>query len=381
MKPTWMLVALVAASPLLALTGQKGSESETERRPSRGLVPVPEDRAPAPPYLRDEAGAVDEEEWRAALSDPDLERRQSAYERMLGRARRSAAGRALLEAWAADPAAGELGWTARLMLRELDSPLDPFGALRGSARMPFGSLFQSPFDDEPFPRGLFDGSELFEDLRQQIDSLLDGTGSGTFAPLAPLPPGQGRSRSFELRSGPDGVQVEIVEDEDGEESRRTYEAESLEELLEAHPSLRGELGNVHVIPGGTRAEFDRLLERLRGPLGADFPSPFAHDRRAEPRTDVLGVFTREARPGEALAEGVEPGMGLWIERTVPGTIAHVLELQRGDVLVELNGETVETGEDVSRVLSRRGREEPLRVTIVDRRGDRRTLTWKPSLAD
>jgi S1-C subfamily serine protease len=91
--------------------------------------------------------------------------------------------------------------------------------------------------------------------------------------------------------------------------------------------------------------------------------------KVSPETDGKGG---EAEAGTVLR-------GLLIDRIEPGTIAKALGLRRGDVLLELNGTKLESAADVSRVLRERKAEEDLRVTFTDRRGERRTLTWKPQL--
>jgi len=81
---------------------------------------------------------------------------------------------------------------------------------------------------------------------------------------------------------------------------------------------------------------------------------------------------------EATALGLEPGVGLRIERVEPGSIAQQLGLQRGHVLLEMNGVSLRSRDDVSRQLQAREERGPVEVIVIDRWGQRRTRSWKPA---
>jgi serine protease Do len=95
------------------------------------------------------------------------------------------------------------------------------------------------------------------------------------------------------------------------------------------------------------------------------------------RTDVLGVVVVPLVSEESQAFALEPGLGLRIERVEPGTIAHQLGLQRGQVLVEIDQTPIRTRDDISRKIKERAADGALEVIVVDRWGQRRTRTWKP----
>ena len=68
----------------------------------------------------DALGPFDEQGWRQRLSDPDHARREVAFDRIVQLALGDAGVRAWIGSLAAAPEQGELAWTARLALRELD---------------------------------------------------------------------------------------------------------------------------------------------------------------------------------------------------------------------------------------------------------------------
>jgi len=347
---------IAGASLLLiaATTAQDGEDPDPAPAAPRALVEVEQ---------QDSAAAG---EWRAALEDEDLDRREEAFERLVERARRDRELRETLRAWAGAAGERELAWTSRLALRELRS--DTFGGL---GRLP--DLF------EPFGRA---GRLRLRDLPMWDRSLRDLFDEWSpRGPLGGLPPGaRTQGESFKLESGPDGVKVEVTETEDGKETKKTYEAESLEQLFEAHPELRERVDVRTAPPFGLRFDPDDmrgLLDRLRPGVRDD---PFAAPRAGldtGPRTDVLGVYLREPGQHERAPEGVQEGIGLLVESTLPGTIAERLGVRPGDLLVELNGTPLASAQDVREVLAARRAHEALELELIDDGGARHTLTWRP----
>lgn len=267
-----------------AVPGQGPSEVPTEvptetptETPAKGVplrpfaVAPPVSGAPAP-------GAVDPasptrgvdreaEELRLLLSDADLDRRMDAFDRSSREAAVNGATRAALELLAADLADPEVAFLARLALR--GAP-----ATRGGGRVaPLppslqGLMGADLFPVDPFSAGAFGGSfsgpdpfsgDPFRDLEQRIEDLrqrmLSGPRPGLRrAPgwLSQAPPGSGAapapsrgsfsSSSVSISQGPGGVRVEVTEDQGEGRETFTYEAESMDALLRAHPELRAKLG-------------------------------------------------------------------------------------------------------------------------------------------
>ena len=321
MKIAATLAALSAVTLLWAAPAQQA------------LSPVPEPLAPIP-----SADDFDGAAWAEALRSSDLSERKKAYESVLAEAGRRADVHEVVKGWAADESNVELAWTAQLMLRELDA--DPPGSLR---------TFRSPrWNASPFPG--FGPRDLFEEL----DSLFD---FGPATPFKTLPQikdlfleGQGSSRSegLSIEAGPDGVKVELRELVDGKEEVKTYEAESMDALLEAHPELKDRIGG------------------LRGL------------RQVEPRTDLLGIRMLPPDARRAPVEGVREGLGLEVVEVVPGTLADFLGLEVGDVVVSINGVEISSAEDVKRVLAEREKDAPVEVDVVSADEKNWTRTWKPA---
>ncbi len=357
MNSTWILIASV---PLLF--GPATNDGSGAQRGQK-LVRV----QPGP----NEDEAFDREGWRKKLTQSDLDGRERAYERVIDLARRKDAARQALESWANDPSQPDLAWTARLALRSLIAPpaVDDFSGA------PHWNDLHSRFDQL---RRRFDRIDpMFDNVQRDLERLLDQ------APMqhGNVPPGQlggsSQAQSFSLQVGPDGVTCEVTEDVDGDKQTRTYKADSVEELLQTHPELRDRIG------GGNGHAWSWSAPR-GGPFQA--PAPRARDGssralRAEPPTHILGITYTKPDPERLKDLDLEPELGLQVERTEPGTIAEILGIQRGDIVIELNGTLVHDASDVTRVLTQRAADGELAVGMIDKKGQRRTLTWKPSAQD
>jgi len=311
---------------------------------------------PIPP-----AAPQDVEAWKQKLVDKDLDLREQSFDALVNAARRDGGLRSALEAWARDEAAGELAWSARLALRELGPRNDPWQGMRGRR----GVFFLDPLEQD------FDFEELRRRMFEEFDRPFPGFGPRTGAPL-PQPPQGGsgmttssESESLSLESGPDGVKCTISRTENGQTTTEEYSAKSIDELLEQHPQLRGKVGGGSAARGG--------VQQRQG-----WPLDVQREQGPDVRTDILGVAIVPLTAEESSNLGIEPGVGLRIERVEPGTIAQQLGLQRGHVLLEMNGKTLRSRDDVSRELQARESSGPIEVIVIDRWGQRRTRSWKPT---
>jgi hypothetical protein len=215
----------------------------------------------------------------------------------------------------------------------------------------------------------------------QARPLVPGT------PLTPEPPQGGlrkhTSQSYSLEVGPDGVKVEISEDVDGKQEKKTYTAKTLDELYQAHPELREKLGMNLEFRSGPMGGLDSLG---REPFWSDFfgerarPDPAERPARplqgAGPRTDILGVHIGSLEAEEQEKAKLDDGVGLKVAGVEPGTIAARIGVREGDILVEVNGRTVRSVDDVRGALRERKAGEDVSVTVVEDGGARRTLTWR-----
>ena len=238
-----------------------------------------------------------------SLSILDLDAREAAFDRWAARASREPAVRAALEAIAADASDVDLAFAARLALRESRrsdarwgapdavwpksggpnaggpgarsaAPFgrggfgaDPFAEMRREMERVFGGdpLFggASPFPGalggdplmgrdpfqrfEPFWRGGVGGGrglqERIDRMHAEIEEMLGRAGG--FPPMDGGAVGGGsmdwRTSGMSVEMTPDGVKVTITEQGSEGQETRTYEAPSIEELLEAHPELEGRI--------------------------------------------------------------------------------------------------------------------------------------------
>jgi hypothetical protein len=291
--------------------------------------------------------------WRERLGDADLERRGRSYEILLAEARKAAALRTEIQSWTRTDGASsvverELAWTGRLLLGDLERVCQSCGASR-QGRPPGLPRWFDAFGG---------GADPFQQLREQMERLQQGW------PGVPRTSAR-ESEGLRVEMGPNGVRVEIGEGRDGESETRVYEAKTIEDLLQAHPELRGRMGSRFPLwragpgEGGETAElfpFERLF------TGAPL------------RTDVLGVVLRQ--PSGDGDEGGAERPGLLVDRTLGGTIASVLGLRRGDRLLSLNGLPLEKAADVTRILEARSTGGEVRLVWEDVHGRRRERVWR-----
>ena len=298
-------------------------------------------QAPVPLQARSSNDTFAADAWEQRLTDPDLDRRLGAFEELSRRASREPGAREQLEAWAAG-GSGELAWTARLLLRELES--------RGHSRRhaPFGGdLFDDLFGGQGPGSGFRDlhmhfgdpFAELEERMRELERNFGRSFGPGAGAPPFFGPPQGGGApgmrssgRSVNVEVQPDGVRVRIREMRDGEEHVEEYEADSIEALLEQHPELEGSIGSMR-----TQRVDPRQSAPRRGALGAQRP--------------MLGIEFTPLDPERAVELGVEAGVGLEVRSVLPGSLAERLGLVAGDVVIELAGRPLRDAADVRAALA------------------------------
>ncbi len=341
-----LLLASVAASTALALQDSTAGA---------GLVRVPARQDPDRTAIRLERAdsAFDPVQWRERLAARDLDQRMFAFEQLLDRAGADPSIREHVEEWSRGQ--DELAWTARLLLRDLDRR-DP-----QSLRPRRGLWRIEPFSAEPWA-----------DLERRLDELwkLHDSGRGLWS--APGAGGSSSSQSTQVEIGPDGVKVRVTEDVDGQPTTREYSAATLDDLLEAHPELRGRIGVHGASPSGPSfgPRFDWFLRDPRGGVDAEDPL------RARVRTDILGVVLEELSADQRRDLSVAEGVGLRIARVEAGTIAERLGLKAGHILLELDGQPIRSRDDVTGRIRSRERGAEVRAVYLDRWGQRHESRWR-----
>jgi hypothetical protein len=327
--------------------------------------------------------------WIEQLTDSDLAARERTFDRLVAAARRDASLRRALHDWSVDTNSGELAWTARLALRELDAARN---GILGMRAFEWPGLDLQGFNPQGFDLSQIDPATPFnpDEFFQQ------------FAPSWPVPndpnnragaPGNSGSsiESFSLSMGPDGVKCTVKRNIDGKEDTQEYSAESIDKLLEAHPELRDKLHGGDDLGdwsfGGPGHSGQLLRVDPFGSFGIH-KAPGATPEQPESgapdiqllRTDILGVAVQPLSEAETVQFDLDAGVGLRIERVEPNTIARSMGLQRGHVLVEMNGRQLKSRDDITEELKKRGADGQVQCIVIDRWGQRRTHTWKPDPA-
>lgn len=207
--------------------------------------------------------------------------------------------------------------------------------------------------------------------------------------------GRNAKRSQSMSVDADGhVTITVEEDVDGKLEKKTYEADSMDELREQHPELfsgmdirigSGKGGFRFDVPGRGLPGFDdKEIEKLfEGIPGFDRDPFVGHSmdemrRRIEeiekrfrnlprvqdrvfdvdrstvgvdpqpiPENERLGVMIKPLHAEVAQFLGLDPGVGLIVDQVLDGSLAKQLGLKAKDVLVSINGRSI-TSPDVIR---------------------------------
>lgn len=324
------------------------------------------------------ANEFDRAAWRAKLGGRDLAARERAFDEVVELARRDPAARAALEEWSTAEGDGDLAWTSRLALREVERASRKNAGPRLRARTPDAPDWRDLREQMSDLQRRFGGMDsMFDSLQRELDELMQDDGTQ----VSPAPGGaSSHAQTFTLQSGPDGVEVRVQENENGKVEEKTYTAKTLDELYAAHPELRDRvqlrahagLGRLFAPRTGTRMPL--VPQDDDAPFGGTpFDGP-AQPLLVTPSGPRLGIMAAPVDEAEAKALGIEAGVGLAVKSVLPGTFAEQLGLQAGDVLVELDGAAIASRDDVAKVLAARKDGDELRATVVDGKGHKRKLT-------
>lgn len=377
MKKLHLVSSIAAISSVVlgaTLVAQNPAQNQTQLQ---GQNPTPNPVRKLTKIGSAQSTPLSADAWREQISDADLDAREQAFDRLVDAARKDADLRKTLRAWADDRDGGELAWTSRLALRELETASGGRGfhafALPGGAQ---GFQLPTPFDPDEF-------FQQFDQLDPQSWPGFDLNGSN-FS----FPGGSGSidSQAFSLKVGPDGVKCTVKHNVDGKEVTEEYEAESIDKLLEAHPELSDKIQSgggsfqspFFSMPGQGNLLRVHPLTPLGKSGGAKAQPNDATTDESVLRTDILGVVVQPLSEQETSQLDLDSGVGLRIERVVSGTIARSMGLQSGHVLVEMNGRTIHGLDDITEELKKRGSDGGIECVVIDRWGQRRTHAWKPN---
>jgi hypothetical protein len=310
------------------------------------------------------------------LGDPSYQVRRDAEKalRNMGKSAKDA-----LEKAAENDKDSEVRWRAGRLLRNLEH--QETGGLR--ARAPGGAApeqedqqsgspdsgnLNEEFEDVfrrleqdfgvDIPRHRFFNDDFFQDLQQQMQDL-QGPDWSQF--------GDGEGHAFQMRVGPDGVAVEIKQrDANGKTETKKYEAPSLEAFREKYPDIAKQyLDRGH---GGFALRFGPDMQWNRGQVHAfPMPAPAPLDDSG-PR---LGIYTAQMSPDLRTFLGLGDDEGLLVGSVAPDSLAQRLGIEKGDVVLEVNGEHVSSAQDVQRALQAADGDKV--SAKINRRGQERTL--------
>ena len=347
-KLTFTLISLVFCL-------QSSMAQEPELKPAPQAVPLVAVECEVEESFGD--AIFEAEIWAARLSEPDQDLRMAAYEAVTEAAQGRPEVFRALQAWAKDEGRGELAWTARMALREIEQKQkqrqerEPWG---------FGNSDLEGLSDESFGLSHSQFERIFmEKFDQMHRRMAQGLSPGTA-------PGEGVvPRVFRLNFGPEGWSLNTRSFGADGDVHQHWEAESIEALLGAHPELEEEfpvLGDL----------------RLRFGLPGVNSVPVIPPSDEGPRTDVLGVECRPLTSSEVAAmELLVEQRGLLVARTVPGSIADELGVRRGDILLVLNDAVLGAPSDITDALARRAAGDPIHLKLIDTQGQDRSLGWAP----
>lgn len=343
--------------------------------------------------------AVDVDGWRARLSDPDIDARERAFDELIARAAGDRKLRLALQAWSLDPAQPELAWSSRLALRELERQAQP--QRLAWARVDGGhlQLLFSPSRPEALAREAEAPEPEPEsaDLRQKLRTFEPGhelvtvddppSVTSLYVPRKfQLPIKPQVTRRYALEAQPEGVVLYESVLSGGSWHQRSYEAQDLEQLLARHPKLRQQVPGLAAFAAKPFAPGSAFRWGPEGPTFRAGLGPVAIETqrapagtgaRPQPTTLVLGVKCTPLSSEEAQVRLLGPGVGLRIEARKPGSVAEVLGLQRGDILVEIGGQMLCSPDEITRALRERDSER-IEVTFIDRAGIERRRIWSPA---
>lgn len=365
---SWLLL-----SPEVVRAAQDTGPAPTERRLERS-----EGDSGGPGSLAALAG-----HWATRLTHHDHDRREASFEAFVEEARSNLELRAMARDWRQEPT--ELGWTARLALRTLESE-----DLRENAREPSRP---SPFLDlrsGRIPRILGPSPlDAFEEHSRQLEQMLESLGGSNPASL-----GQGAVRSgssTSITQGPDGIRVEITtHDEDGSQQSEVFEGSTLEDLVAGHPELKERLEGRSFALGGPGAHdlgigllrlnsFDAEFERMLEAWPRRSNSGLWSQRTSRPRGEGPAPLNAHSIPLDRLGVLIDteaPGPGLLVQSVEGGSLAQALGIRAGERIRALCGRAIAEVADVGEALGSRKPDEPVTGQVEGVEGTLRDLRWE-----
>ena len=250
--------------------------------------------------------------------------------------------------------------------------------------------FRSPFEELKGLEELGDFGELFEGLAED-HGLREGQDGSSRIETERIVNGRKESISLEMDAEGRVKATVVTTDEEGEEHRDTYEADSMEQFERRFPDVAKRFGLPRIGIGK-----GILLDRLRELWGESGPRPnnegetlrLPRERsrlllperlgsRRATRGRTLGVYLATEGPGPVLREhlGLAEGLGVIVERVAEGSFASVLGLRSLDIILAIDGKRIGSADHIRAAMN--ALKDGARVKIeVLRKGERKTLEAK-----
>jgi hypothetical protein len=295
---------------------------------------------------------------------------------------------------------GDTGGLARRSDADQDQGQDQGQRRPGTTRPPqwqgfddlherFDQLFRGLEGDfgVDIPRGRFFQDDFFRDLRDQMQDMQQH--------MQQMQSGVAKGQSMSMQMGPDGVRVEVkTRNEKGEEESKVYEAPDLQTFKQKYPDVLPEHGLGFGFSFGGPGLRDGLRV-WRGDTGGQplhlftWPAPRSHDLKDQDLDDH-DLAQPDAAPqvlppaGKRLGVVVKPEIpqqvrdylgikgGLMVEQVQDGTLASALQLEAGDIVLDIAGTKIANTADVQQALGAIEAGKRVDVKIV-RRGKELTV--------
>ncbi|MCA8976450.1 MAG: PDZ domain-containing protein, partial [Planctomycetes bacterium] len=304
----------------------------------------------------------------------------------------------------------EVQWRSRRLARQIESGAtgdaverrdpkaaqEPRGGQSGpTARDQFEDVFRRMERDFgiDIPRSRFFGDDFFRDLDGQFRDL-----EQRMRGLQGAKPGMknGVSQGMSMQIGPNGVRVEVQEQNDkGETETKVYEAPDMKTFQEQYGDLLKEHGmgfdaaspwTFQLDPGSIRSPFqfpdpNGLRWAPLDQRGLDPRSAVEDASQPVPDSERLGIFIRDEIPaGVREYLELEAGTGLWVESVQDGSLAASLQLRAGDIVTRIGDAAVGSPADVRRALSRTEAGAEVKVGFVRKGVQMSAVAKKPAAA-
>ncbi|MBI3995119.1 MAG: PDZ domain-containing protein, partial [Nitrospirae bacterium] len=139
----------------------------------------------------------------------------------------------------------------------------------------------------------------------------------------------------------------------------------------------GKKVKIGVIRNKKEREFEVMISEQPGEIGGRGEEESAASSDAEVSTALSGIEVTDLTPDQARRRGLSRAVkGVVITRVEPGSMAMEAGLHEGDIIVEMNRQSVRSVKDYNRLASRVGKQDTV-LLLVNRQGRTSYFAIKP----